>query len=140
MKKLATLVAVLAGITLSGTAFAASGSYASDAYSPPIYAPNSWYITNFPIVGFVPSTAKLHSRVSYYYTVGTIPRGGRFVAELCQGNFCVNVTSARRGVTAAFNGRSATVPLHLRYRINRSSSFSPVAGGRAQVLVNWTTN
>jgi flagellar protein FlhE len=141
MKKIATCVALISGVILSGVALAVGGSYVSTAAGATIYAPNYWYTTNFPIVGSVLPNAEL-TTISWSYSVGTIPSGGTFQAYLCHGSTsaCLDVTSWRSGSTSAFAGRDAATAFFLYYRINRSSSFAPVAGGSDQVIVNWTVN
>ena len=138
MNKIKTLVA-LAGLALSGAAFAVSGTYISNAVCPTIYAPNYLYDTNFSITQSLPSNAII-TQVQYSYTVGSIPSGGTFQAYLCRGNTseCIDVKNNRSGTTLEFNGESATVPYFLTYRINRSSSFAPVSGGTCYLYVSWT--
>ena len=131
MKTLAMLVAASAGIALSGAALAATGgAYVSQTGGATIYAPNTWYTTNFPIVGTVPSTAEVRS-VSWSYSVGTIPSGGTFIAYLCHGStsYCINVTSFQSGSTSLFSGRPATTAFFLYYGISTSSSTIAPQGG-----------
>jgi hypothetical protein len=141
MNKIAKgIAALVAGITLGGAVLAASGgSYSSTAVGPTIYSANYWYVTNFPIVGSTPPSDAAVYLVPWSYTVGTIPAGTTFVAQLCHGSRCLDVSNSRSGNTSFFEGESAAVPFHLQYRINKSSgTIPPVSGGSAQVIVNWT--
>ena len=133
----AALIAACAG--LMGTTAYAAGSYVSNANGANILAKDTWYTTNFPVVGAAPGSSARLSTVSWSYNIGTIRPGLTFVARLCQGTTlaCIDVSNAKSGSTTAFSNRSAATPFFLEYRVNGSTSFIPLYGQSAQVIVNW---
>ncbi|WP_374005031.1 flagellar protein FlhE [Pseudomonas cichorii] len=100
-----------------------------------------WNTTNLSTLSTAPADGKINS-ISWNYTIGSIPANATFTAYLCQDNTssCINVTSLRSGSTPAFNGRSANGRFFIYHQIYRSTSFAPVSGGSAQVIVNWDNN
>lgn len=130
--------AALALATIGANAIAAGGGYAQEAVVNTTYSTNQWNTTNFRVMGTPPASGKINV-VRWSYTIGAIPANATFTAYLCQGdtNSCYDVTNLKSGSTNAFNNRSPDKPFFLYHRIYRSSSFGPVSGGLAQVIVNW---
>lgn len=115
-----------------------SAAYASDVAGADIRARNVDYLTQFQIVGNVPPGATI-SRVSWRYTVARKPAG--FEAWLCwqDAGTCWSVTEASSGSTDFFNGRDATRPFQLIYRVKGSGALpdGPIKGEINQVIVNF---
>ncbi|MBD8186786.1 flagellar protein FlhE [Pseudomonas viridiflava] len=132
------LAAAVILTTMGSHAFATSGSYSGTGVVQPTYSSNLWNTTNFPVLGNPPVSGRI-STVSWNYTIGAIPAGATFTAYLCQGdtNSCIDVTSQRSGSTTAFTNRAPNQSFFLYHRIYRTTSFSPVSGGSAQVIVNY---
>ena len=117
----------------------ADGAYVSDKVLVTINRPNTWFRTDFPIVGpSLPSTARINS-ISWKYDLGAVPAGGTLQAQICHGTTlaCQDITAMKSGTTNYFQNKPATTPFFMQYRINRTSSFPPVSGRAAQVIVNW---
>lgn len=131
----------IAGVALcaAGTVAQAAGAYVSNAVGANITTPNTWFRTNFPIVGSPPPAGSTVSSVSWNYGIGTIPSGGTFAARLCHGTTlsCIDVTNVKSGSSSVFAGRPATSAFFLEYRINRTTAFPQVYGQSAQLIVNW---
>lgn len=130
---------VVAALCAVASVAHASGAYVSNVPGANITSPNSWFSTNFPIVGSTPPNGSTVSSVSWSYGIGTIPAGGTFVAQLCHGTSsnCIDVSNMKNGTTSAFSGRPATTRFFLQYRINRTAAFPTVYGQPAQVIINW---
>ncbi|WP_170115997.1 flagellar protein FlhE [Brenneria roseae] len=143
MKYASVLVKTMACALMLGSLQAhADGGYSSEVVARNISTPNFWVKTDFTIPSYAtfPSNAKLYNVIWKYTINGKIPSKGTFIAWLCHGddNTCLNVTNAKSGTTTAFNtdGKALSTPFYLKYRINSSSSFSTVATGSAQLIVN----
>ncbi|WP_354411405.1 flagellar protein FlhE [Marinobacterium sp. MBR-111] len=140
MKKLnfLKLCAALLFSALSSVSYASSASYVDSSPGAAIYSPNTWYQTNFDVLGNPPSDSSVTS-VSWQYASRSIPPGGTWVAWLCHGttSACINVSTLSSGSSEAFRGRSAATKFFLIYGIGSSSSFAPVYGGTDQVIVNY---
>ncbi|OSN03364.1 hypothetical protein AU510_14825 [Lonsdalea britannica] len=122
-------------------AYADSG-YSSEVAASDIYSPNYWNRNNFAIPSSVklPSNANLYNVIWKYGISGYIPPKATFIAMLCHGddNTCLDVTRMQVGTTTAFNhdGKKATEPFYLMFRINSRTTFSPISTGMAQIIVN----
>ncbi len=114
------------------------GSYASEAAGPDIRARNADYITQFRVVGTVPPGSTI-SKVSWRYTVSNKPPG--FEALLCwqDAGTCWQVTDANGGSTDFFNGRDASKPFQLYYRVRGRAAVgeAPIKGEMNQVIVTY---
>lgn len=141
-RRLATVLLLTAALPGGMTALAQirskpSGSYAADAMGPSILAKNADYETTFTINAPVPS-GSIISNVSWRYGVSGKPAG--FEAVLCWADrqHCRDVTNHASGSTPAFNGRDATRPLTLTYRVRGGGPLGPPAQGEMnQVIVTY---
>lgn len=114
-----------------------SGSYSSEAMGATILAKNADYETTFRINLPVPPGSRI-SNVSWRYGLSSKPVG--FEAVLCWNNQqrCWNVTNNASGNTVAFNGKDATRPLTLHYRVKGGGQLGPPAQGEMnQVIVTY---
>ncbi|WP_183142186.1 flagellar protein FlhE [Pseudomonas cichorii] len=130
--------AALTLAVVGSNAFAVGGGYSREVNVPPTFSTNQWNTTNFPILGTAPASGKI-TFISWRYTMGPIPANATFNAYLCHGDTssCIDVTSLKSGSTTFFANRSPDKTFFLYHRIYRASSFAPVTGGAAQVIVNW---
>jgi flagellar protein FlhE len=114
----------------------AIGSYATEAPGPDIRAMNADYTTVFPVINRVPPGATIN-RVAWRYTIAGKPPG--FEAVLCwkDADTCWTVTDTSHGHTSFFNGRDATLPFTLHYRVRGSRSLAPLKGEMNQVIVTY---
>ncbi|MCG8157260.1 flagellar protein FlhE [Brenneria goodwinii] len=142
-KYVSVLVKTIACALMLGSLQAhADGGYTSEVVARNISTPNFWVKTDFTIPSYAtfPSNAKFYNVIWKYTINGKIPSKGTFAAVLCHGddNTCIDVTRIQSGTTTAFNtdGKSVSTPFYLKYRINSPSSFSAVATGSAQLIVN----
>lgn len=114
------------------------GSYASEAAGPDIRARNANYVTQFRVVGTVPPGSTI-SKVSWRYTVSHKPPG--FEALLCwqDAGSCWHVTDANTGSTDFFNGRDASKPFQLYYRVRARAAVgeAPIKGEINQIIVTY---
>ena len=115
-----------------------TAAYASDVAGSDIRAKNTDYITQFQVVGQVPPGSTI-SKVSWRYGLARKPAG--FEAWLCwqDAGSCWPVTEASAGSTDFFNGRDATRPFQLYYRVKGSGPLieGPVKGEINQVIVTF---
>lgn len=114
------------------------GSYASDAPGPDIRARNADYVTRFPVIERVPPGSTIRN-VAWRYGVASKPGG--FEAVLCwqDAGSCWSVTDAASGSTGFFNGRDASRPFLLYYRVKGGGRLpdGPVKGDVNQVIVTY---
>ncbi|MBV8625711.1 MAG: flagellar protein FlhE [Herbaspirillum sp.] len=125
-------------VTPTGPHNGPTAAYASDVAGADIRAKNTDYITQFQVVGQVPPGSTI-SQVSWRYGLARKPAG--FEAWLCwqDAGTCWSVTEANAGNTDFFNGRDATRPFQLYYRVKGSGPLieGPVKGEINQVIVNF---
>ena len=123
--------------TLPATASGPAAAYSADAMGMTIVAKNADYETLFRIPGTIPAQASITS-VAWRYDVNPKPYG--FEAILCwqdQHN-CWNVTRNASGNTTYFNGKSASQPFTLHYRVTGSGPLGPPAqGSMNQIIVTY---
>ncbi|EJM95358.1 flagellar protein FlhE [Herbaspirillum sp. YR522] len=114
----------------------AIGSYAADAPGPDIRARNVDYTTPFSVIERVPDGATIN-QVAWRYAIAGKPPG--FEAVLCwkDAATCWTVTDTSSGSTRFFNGRDATQPFTLHYRVRGSGSLAPLKGEMNQVIVTY---
>ncbi|MFJ3044952.1 flagellar protein FlhE [Herbaspirillum chlorophenolicum] len=114
------------------------GSYASDAPGPDIRAKNADYATQFRVVEKIPAGATIN-KVAWRYGVDRKPPG--FEAILCwqDAGTCWTVTDANTGNTDFFNGKDATRPFMLYYRVKGGGYLpgGPVKGDMNQIIVTY---
>jgi flagellar protein FlhE len=114
------------------------GSYASDAPGPDIRARNADYVTQFRVIERIPPGATIRD-VAWRYGVASKPKG--FEAVLCwqDAGTCWSVTEAGSGNTAFFNGKDASRPFLLYYRVKGSGHLpgGPIKGDMNQVIVTY---
>jgi hypothetical protein len=118
---------------------AADGGYGSSVGAPTISAKNYWYIATFPVVGTVPSTAKV-GRVNYSWDY-SYPRPSGLQVLLCNstGANCKDVTNSGSGsFDFSQYSVSATKPLKLYARVNGTGTMSPLKGRSSSVTVNYS--
>lgn len=117
-----------------------AGAYASDEPGPDIRARNADYITQFKVVGQIPTGAIIR-KVSWRYTLASKPPG--FEAKLCwkDAGVCWDVSQANAGSTEFFNGRDASQPFQLHYGVRGTARTGepPIKGEVNQVIVNFDT-
>ncbi|WP_413460109.1 flagellar protein FlhE [Herbaspirillum huttiense] len=117
-----------------------AGAYASDEPGPDIRARNADYITQFKVVGQIPTGAIIR-KVSWRYTLASKPPG--FEAKLCwkDAGVCWDVSQANAGSTEFFNGRDASQPFQLHYGVRGTARTgeSPIKGEVNQVIVTFDT-
>ena len=114
-----------------------SATYVSETMGATILAKNTDYQTLFPVTVQVPAGSTI-SNVSWRYGVSIKPVG--FEAILCYADQqpCWNLTSNATGSTAAFNGRDASKPFILHYRVQGSTPLgTPAQGEIDQLIVNY---
>lgn len=114
-----------------------SASYSSEAMGAAILAKNADYETTFNISLPVPPGSSI-SNVSWRYGLSLKPVG--FEAVLCWNNQqrCWNVTNNASGNTAAFNGKDASRPFTLHYRVKGGGQLGePARGEMNQVIVTY---
>jgi hypothetical protein len=135
-KKCAVLVCATLGLFGLTSAYAAGGAYVSNAVLKNITIKNTYFITDFAIVGVPPSTGKI-TTVNYTWSYATKPTG--LAVYLCQyvTNACVDVTTRATGSTTYFANKSPTNKFYIRARVNGTGTMSTVAGQNSQVIVNW---
>lgn len=111
-----------------------SGSYVSDAMGAAIQAKNVDYETIFKVSLPVPPGSTI-SNVSWKYGLSRKPIG--FEAVLCWDNQqrCWNLTNNPSGNTQAFNGKNATRPFMLHYRVQGGGPLGPPALGEMNQLI-----
>lgn len=130
--------ATLTLATFAQNAMAASGAYGSSTAMPTIYSKNYWYYAAPSVVGSPPSTATI-TTVYYSYSY-PYPRPTGFQVYLCDntGNNCTDITLAGSG-NASFTGKGvkANTPVRFYSRVVGTGTMSPLAGGPANVTVNY---
>ncbi len=102
-----------------------------------ILAKNADYETTFKVNATVPAGASI-SNVSWQYGLSNKPVG--FEAVLCWNNQqrCWNVTNSASGSTTAFNGKDASQPFTLHYRVKGGGQLGPPAQGEMnQIIVTY---
>lgn len=114
------------------------GSYASDEPGPDIRVKNADYITQFRVIERIPPGSTIRD-VAWRYGVASKTVG--FEAVLCWQNAdtCWNVTEASSGNTSFFNGKDATRPFLLYYRVKGAGHLpgGPVKGDVNQIIVTY---
>lgn len=114
------------------------GAYASDAAGPDIRAKNADYVTQFRVIERIPPGSTIRD-VAWRYGVASKPMG--FEAVLCWQNAdtCWTVTEASQGNTSFFNGKDATRPFLLYYRVKGGGHLpqGPVKGDMNQIIVTF---
>jgi flagellar protein FlhE len=115
----------------------AGGSYVSESMGASIVAKNANYATRFNINLNVPPGSRI-TQVTWRYAMSMKPAG--FEAVLCwdEQQPCWNVTNENSGSTTAFNGKDASRPFTLFYRVQGSGPLGTPALGRIdQLVVNY---
>lgn len=115
-----------------------SGAYASSGVSPTLYNTGIFRFLNLPVVGSVPSSAKVNV-VNYYYNYSSTPAG--MIAYLCWNdtNNCVNVSNNKSGRLTQFGNKAANKSFFFAFGVsgNGSALPRPIYGGKSQVIVNY---
>ena len=135
-KKCAVLLCATLGLFGLTSAYAAGGAYVSNAVLKNITIKNTYFITDFAIVGVPPSTGKI-TTVNYTWSYATKPTG--LAVYLCQSgtNYCANVTTKATGSLTSFANYSPTNKFYIKARVNGTGSMATVGGQNSQVIVNW---
>jgi hypothetical protein len=136
------LLKTIACLYLSGAACSAfaAGAYVSDRALVSINRANTWFRSDFPVVARnLPASARIRS-VSWRYERPNLPAGATFSAQLCHPSplSCQDISSSQAGSSEFFQGRSASAPLFIQYRVERNAGFPPLAPKPAQLIVNWS--
>jgi flagellar protein FlhE len=114
-----------------------SGSYVAEAMGPNIVAHNADYVTTFSIRSSVPAGSRI-TKVSWRYGMSALVHG--FEAVICWNDEqpCWNVTDSTSGSTQGFNGKDASRPFTLHYRVKGGSQPGlPLQGKMNQLIVSY---
>lgn len=117
-------------------AYGPSGTYVAEAMGPNIVANNADYASTFSIRSNVPVGSRITS-VSWRYGMSAQVRG--FEAVICWNDQqpCWNVSDSTSGSTHGFNGKDASRPFTLHYRVKGGGAGLPLQGKMNQIIVSY---
>lgn len=113
------------------------GAYSASAMGPTILAKNAEYETVFKVGAGVPPGSTIN-QVSWRYGLSSRPVGLEAVLCWRDRQLCWTVTDSAAGNTLGFNGRDASEPFTLHYRVKGGGPLGPpVQGQMNQIIVNY---